>query len=54
MKQTAQQLQTEREQRFHTVCKRVFRADSVYFPKAEYQGKTIYFFNESWMHSLFS
>jgi len=26
-------------QRFHTVCKRVFHADSTYFPRAEYGGE---------------
>jgi YHS domain-containing protein len=33
--------------RFHTVCKRVLRADPDYFPRAEYRGKTIYFCTES-------
>jgi len=47
MTPTAQKLQHEREQRFHTVCKRVFHADSAYFPKTDYQGKTIYFCTES-------
>lgn len=33
--------------RFHTVCKRVFRANPVYFPSVEYHGKTIYFCTET-------
>jgi len=52
MTQTAHQLQSEREQRFHTVCKRVFHADSTYFPKAEYKGKTIYFCTDSCLNAF--
>jgi YHS domain len=33
--------------RFHTLCKRVFRADPTYFPSTEYRGKTIYFCTET-------
>jgi len=39
--------ETSATKRFHTLCKRVFRADSNYFPSAEYRGKTIYFCTET-------
>ncbi len=32
---------------FVSVCKRVFHADSTYYPRAQYRGKTIYFCTES-------
>jgi YHS domain-containing protein len=39
--------ETSATKRFHTLCKRVFRTDSNYFPSAEYRGKTIYFCTET-------
>ena len=38
--------------RFHTVCKRVFIADPAYFPKVDYNGKTIYFCTESCLNAF--
>jgi YHS domain-containing protein len=45
-------LQLNQEQRFHTVCKRVFKADPSYFPQAEYHGKKIYFCTESCLNAF--
>jgi YHS domain-containing protein len=39
-------------QRFHTVCKRVFKADPAYFPRAEYQGKLVYFCTDSCLNAF--
>jgi YHS domain-containing protein len=39
-------------ERFHTVCKRVFNADPVYFPKARYRGKIIYFCTEACLNAF--
>lgn len=38
--------------RFHTVCKRVFHADPVYFPQAEYQGNVVYFCTETCLEAF--
>lgn len=38
--------------RFHTVCKRVFRADPAYFPQAEYRDETITFCTEACMDAF--
>jgi YHS domain-containing protein len=40
------------EHRFHTICKRVFNADSTYFPKAEYRGQNIYFCTDSCLNAF--
>lgn len=37
----------QRLERFHAVCKRVFRASPAYFPRGEYRNKTIYFCTEA-------
>ena len=39
-------------ERFHTVCKRVFHADSSYFPRAEYRGKFVYFCTETCLEAF--
>jgi hypothetical protein len=44
--------ETSDHSRFHTVCKRVFRANPDYFPSAEYHGKTIYFCTESCLQAF--
>jgi len=40
------------ENRFHTVCKRVFNADPAYFPKAEYRGQSLYFCTETCLNAF--
>ena len=39
--------ETSDSTRFHTLCKRVFRANPGYFPSAAYHGKTIFFCTET-------
>jgi hypothetical protein len=44
--------ETSDNTRFHTVCKRVFRANPYYFPSAEYHGKIIYFCTETCLEAF--
>jgi YHS domain-containing protein len=44
--------ETSDSTRFHTVCKRVFRANPDYIPSAEYHGKIIYFCTESCLEAF--
>lgn len=43
---------TQMIERFHAVCKRVINADPTYFPRSNYQGKTIYFCTESCLNAF--
>jgi len=45
-------LPTRTGQRFHTVCKRVFHADSTYFPLAKYHGEIVYFCTEACLNAF--